>query len=101
MATLTSDQRRRRERIETLIRLAAPGLNLLLAVGDRVSRIAERDDPEYYPPRTDIEPPPPHGSVPRNAGEGAGPPAPSDRRPARPRRPARVGGALRAAGGLR
>jgi hypothetical protein len=29
----------------------APALDLVLAVGDRVSRIVERDDPEYYPPR--------------------------------------------------
>ncbi len=29
----------------------APALDVVLAVGDRVSRIVERDDPEYYPPR--------------------------------------------------
>ena len=34
-----------------VIQLMAPALDLVLAVGDRVSRIVERDDPEYYPPR--------------------------------------------------
>ena len=43
---------RTRERFESLIRLAAPGLNLVLAAGERLSRIVEPDDPEYYPPRT-------------------------------------------------
>jgi hypothetical protein len=37
--------------VESVIRLMAPALDLVLAVGDRVSRIVERDDPEYYPPR--------------------------------------------------
>jgi hypothetical protein len=37
--------------VETLIRLMAPALDVVLAVGDRVSRVVERDDPEYYPPR--------------------------------------------------
>jgi hypothetical protein len=52
MATLTPDQRRTRDRVETLIRLAAPGLNLMLAAGERLSRMVEPDDPEYYPART-------------------------------------------------
>ena len=51
MATLTPEQRRTRERVETLIRLAAPGLNLMLAAGERLSRIVEPEDPEYYPVR--------------------------------------------------
>jgi hypothetical protein len=37
--------------VESVIRLMAPALDVVLAVGDRVSRIVERDDPEYYPPR--------------------------------------------------
>lgn len=58
MAALTPGQRRARARIETGIRLAAPGLNLLLAVGDRLSRLIEPHDHEYYPPReTRLEPP--------------------------------------------
>jgi hypothetical protein len=42
---------RLRARIELMIRIAAPALDLLLAVGDRVSRVLERDDPTYVPPR--------------------------------------------------
>lgn len=52
MAPLTPDQRRNRERVETLIRLMAPGLNLVLAAGERLSRIVEPEDSEYYPVRT-------------------------------------------------
>jgi hypothetical protein len=37
--------------VEGVIRLMAPALDLVLAAGDRLSRIVERDDPEYYPPR--------------------------------------------------
>jgi hypothetical protein len=58
MAQLTPDQLRTRERFESLIRLAAPGLNIVLAAGERLSRIIEPDDPEYYPPRTAHEPEP-------------------------------------------
>jgi len=59
VSVLTAEQRRRRELVEGGIRLAAPVLNLVLAAGERVSRIVEPDDPEYYPPRAgDIEPPP-------------------------------------------
>ena len=58
MATLTPAQRRTRARIETAIRLAAPALNLVLAFGDRLSRLVEPDDHEYYPPREPrLEPP--------------------------------------------
>jgi hypothetical protein len=52
-STLTPAQRRTRERVETVIGLAAPFLDLLLAVGDRISRIAEPEDHEYYPVRAD------------------------------------------------
>ena len=37
MAQLTPDQLRMRQRIEGLIKLAAPALDLVLAVGERVS----------------------------------------------------------------
>jgi hypothetical protein len=58
VAPLTPAQRRTRARIETAIRLAAPGLNLVLAVGDRLSRLIEPEDHGYYPPReTRLEPP--------------------------------------------
>jgi hypothetical protein len=53
MAKLTPDQMRTRERVESVIRLVAPGLNLVLAVGERVSRIVEPDGPEYYPARVE------------------------------------------------
>lgn len=52
MPPMTPDQVRTRERVESLIRLAAPALNLVLAVGERISRIVEPEDHEYYPPRT-------------------------------------------------
>ena len=52
MAPLTPEQRRTRDRVETLISLAAPALNLVLAVGDRVSRIVEPEDSEHYPLRS-------------------------------------------------
>ena len=52
MAPLTPEQVRRRERVESLIRLAAPGLNLVLAIGDQISRLVESEDQEYYPPRS-------------------------------------------------
>jgi hypothetical protein len=55
---------RLRARIELMIRVAAPALDLLLAIGDRVSRVLERDDPAYVPPRM------PHAgsSAPRGLG---------------------------------
>ena len=42
-----------------MIRLVAPALNLVLAVGERLSRIVEPDDPEYYPARVDSQDAPP------------------------------------------
>ena len=55
----TPAQVRRRERVEGLIRLAAPALDLVLAVGERISRVVEPQDAEYYPPRVAEVPPPP------------------------------------------
>ncbi|HEV2771139.1 MAG TPA: hypothetical protein VGV40_13225 [Solirubrobacteraceae bacterium] len=37
---------RHRERFETLLRVAAPALDLVLAVGDRLSRAVAGDQPE-------------------------------------------------------
>jgi hypothetical protein len=54
MAPLTPEQRRTRDRVETLIGLMAPALNVVLAVGERVSRIVEPEDSEYYPVRTGL-----------------------------------------------
>jgi hypothetical protein len=61
VAQLTPDQLRTRQRVEGLIRLATPALDLVLAVGERVSRIVEPEDVEYTPPRVGREsaPPPP------------------------------------------
>jgi hypothetical protein len=56
---LTAGQLRKRDRVESLIRLMAPGLNLVLAAGERLSRLVEPVDHEYYPPRQgQVEPPP-------------------------------------------
>ncbi len=67
VAPLTPEQLRTRQRAETVIRLMAPALDVLLAVGDRLSRIVEPEDHEYYPPRTRIgtEPPPSDARGPR------------------------------------
>ena len=54
MAPLTADQRRKQERVERLIAVAAPALNLVLAFGERLSRIVEPEDSEYYPVRSGI-----------------------------------------------
>ncbi len=55
---LTPGQQRMRERFESLIGLAAPALDMVLAVGERISRFAEPADYEYYPvrPREEREP---------------------------------------------
>lgn len=52
MADLTPQQAIWRERVEGLIALAAPALDLVLAAGERISRIAEPEDHEYYPVRS-------------------------------------------------
>ena len=59
MAQLTPDQLRTRQRVEGLIRLAAPALDLVLAVGERISKVVEPNDVEYYPPRVTRESGPP------------------------------------------
>ncbi|MCW2991577.1 MAG: hypothetical protein JWM73_2171 [Solirubrobacterales bacterium] len=40
-----------RGRIETLIRIAQPGLDLVLKGGERLSRTVEREDLDWTPPR--------------------------------------------------
>ena len=50
MAGPTPQQVRMQERFEALIGLAAPVLDLVLAAGDRLSRVAGPED-EYYPIR--------------------------------------------------
>jgi hypothetical protein len=51
VAELTPSQLKTRERVESLIGLAAPALDLVLLVGDRISRLVEPEDHEYYPAR--------------------------------------------------
>jgi hypothetical protein len=51
---ITPEQRRRRDQVETLIRLMAPGLNLMLAAGERLSRLVSPEDDEYYPLRSGV-----------------------------------------------
>jgi hypothetical protein len=50
----TPDQLRTRARFEALIGLGAPVFDLVLAVGERVSRIAGRND-DYVPVRRAAE----------------------------------------------
>jgi hypothetical protein len=51
VAELSPSQERTRRRFETLIGLMAPGLSLVLAAGDRVSRVVQPEDFDYYPVR--------------------------------------------------
>ena len=66
---LTPEQRRRRDRVETVIRLMAPGLNLVLAAGDRLSRVVAPEDDEYYPVRTRLVEPEPASDRDREPAE--------------------------------
>jgi len=66
VSELTPQQTIWRERFEGLIALAAPALDLLLAAGDRISRIAEPEDHEYYPVRSGSE-----AALPRDFERGA------------------------------
>jgi hypothetical protein len=56
VAALTPPQRARVRRIEALIRVAAPALDLLLYAGDRVSRVAGRNQIDPDPPRRAVGP---------------------------------------------
>jgi hypothetical protein len=55
MSELTPQQQRLREQFEGLIAAAAPFLDVVLGVGDRISRIVEPEDHEYYPVRSGTE----------------------------------------------
>ena len=54
MAVLTPVQRARVRRVEALIRVAAPALDLLLLAGDRLSRVAGRNQIEPEPARRTV-----------------------------------------------
>jgi hypothetical protein len=49
--TGTAPNPKLRARIETLIGVMAPALDLALAVGDRLSRLLTREDPAYVTAR--------------------------------------------------
>ena len=68
---LTPAQQRTRHRVERVIGLAAPFLDVVLAVGDRISRMAEPEDYEYYPVRTGelAERDGPEGRIPSGAAK--------------------------------
>jgi hypothetical protein len=51
MARPTPQQLAVRGRIESLIRLAEPALDLMLWMGDKLARRVEPDDGDYVPPR--------------------------------------------------
>ena len=51
MARRTPRQLANRRRVERLIGLAAPALDILLFAGDRLSRVAGRNDIDPEPPR--------------------------------------------------
>lgn len=51
MANLTPSQIAMQRRFEQAIGLASPLLDAVLGVGERISRIAEPTDHEYYPIR--------------------------------------------------
>jgi hypothetical protein len=51
VASLNPSQERNRRRFETLLGIAAPGLSLVLAAGDRISRVVQPEDFDYYPVR--------------------------------------------------
>ena len=51
MAHRTPGQLANRRRVERLIGLAAPALDLLLFAGERLSRVAGRNDVDPEPPR--------------------------------------------------
>jgi hypothetical protein len=62
MSPPSPEQLRTRRRVESVIRLMAPALDVMLAVGDRVARLVGRDDIDYYPPRVRREESPPPSS---------------------------------------
>jgi len=69
MPPMTPDQVRTRRRVESLIRVMAPALDLVLAAGDRISRVVEPEDVEYYPPR--VTRGPKHPARPGAQGHGS------------------------------
>ena len=54
MAARPASRHANRARIEALLRIVAPALDLLLAAGDRVSRVAGRGEVEPEPSRRSL-----------------------------------------------
>ena len=54
MAVRSPTQLANRARIERLIRIAAPALDLVLAAGERISRVAGRDQIDPEPSRRSL-----------------------------------------------
>jgi hypothetical protein len=54
MSPSTPNARMQRQ-VETLIRVLAPPLDLLLAVGERVARVLAPEDPDYIPARMPLD----------------------------------------------
>lgn len=52
MASASPTQLAWRARIEAVLGLVAPALDLVLAAGERISRAVEPDDLDWAPPRT-------------------------------------------------
>lgn len=52
---ITPTQRLWRGRIEAVLGVVAPALDLLLAAGDRISRTVERDEVSGPPPRRAVD----------------------------------------------
>jgi hypothetical protein len=57
VANRTASQLANRRRVEALIRLAAPALDLVLYVGDKVSKVAGRNELSPEPARRQINAP--------------------------------------------
>jgi hypothetical protein len=57
VAHRTATQLARRRRVEALIRVAAPALDLVLYAGDKVSKVAARNELAPEPARRQIPPP--------------------------------------------
>ncbi|HEV2075122.1 MAG TPA: hypothetical protein VGR10_02690 [Thermoleophilaceae bacterium] len=68
---MTPTQRQRRDQVEAAIRLAEPFLNLVLVAGERIARLAERGDDDYYPPQ--------RGNLPSTSSSGKSSPERRDR----------------------
>jgi hypothetical protein len=54
MAQPTPTQQAWRQRVEAVLGLVAPALDLMLAAGDRLSRAVEREDLDWVPPRRSL-----------------------------------------------